>query len=292
MEGLYHGLKPFWVTTLRLEGHGKNGSYGVIWEVLPGLEMLLSHTEKKITELIPEQQEISQLRTRSRARQQYSQTPSQTAINPLLVCYQSAWEVLLKYNNLTDKSHEIYAAAALLNPCMRKRYFQGAWTEDAAAFIEPMIQKNRGIWETIYGGNTPTEISSVPSSELSQYILNICATDAAVGQHQDDDFERYINGHVTTWTEWKTSNLFTWWLSCPYPSLRQWALDTLSIPATSTELERTFSQAKRFLTDDRNRLLATSFEALQCLKQWATQGVYNVADPQRFNILPTNREAQ
>jgi hypothetical protein len=31
-------------------------------------------------------------------------------ISHLEVCYQNAWEVLAKYNRLTDQNHEIYAA--------------------------------------------------------------------------------------------------------------------------------------------------------------------------------------
>ncbi|KIW31288.1 uncharacterized protein PV07_02948 [Cladophialophora immunda] len=54
------------------------------------------------------------------------------------------------------------------------------------------------------------------------------------------------------------------------------------------ELERVFSQAKRFFTDDRNRLLTTSFEALQCLEQWQTQQVYDVYNSARISISPTN----
>ena len=46
----------------------------------------------------------------------------------------------------------------------------------------------------------------------------------------------------------------------------------------SAELERVFSQAKRFFTDDRNRWLVKNFEAVQCLKQWSTQGVYDVVE--------------
>ena len=44
---IYHGLKPFWDTTLRLEGYGAQGSHGVIWEVLPAFEFLLNHVEKQ-----------------------------------------------------------------------------------------------------------------------------------------------------------------------------------------------------------------------------------------------------
>ena len=79
-------------------------------------------------------------------------------------------------------------------------------------------------------------------------------------------------------TDWKTQGLFTWWATCDFSQLRQWAFDTLSIPAMSAELERVFSQAKRFYTDDRNRVLPDSFEAAMCLKHWSQQGLYSLLD--------------
>ena len=51
---------------------------------------------------------------------------------------------------------------------------------------------------------------------------------------------------------------------------------TLNIPAMSLELERVFSQAKRFYTDDRNRFGTDNFEAAMCLRQWAQQKLYDI----------------
>ena len=60
----------------------------------------------------------------------------------------------------------------------------------------------------------------------------------------------------------------------------------------SAELERVFSQAKQFYSDDRNRLLTTTFEALQCLLQWHRQSIYNMnTDMARNNYPPANEVA-
>jgi hypothetical protein len=131
LEGLYYGLKPFWETTERLQGHGRGGSHGFIWEVLPALTMLLGHVESKLHEFQASAPRPMQERSRRRANRQSQQddaeqTPQQAQLNPIVVAYQNAWEMLNKYNNLTDKNHEIYAAATLLNPCLRKRFFEKA----------------------------------------------------------------------------------------------------------------------------------------------------------------------
>jgi hypothetical protein len=95
----------------------------VIWEALPALEYLLRLMEAGMNALMPTSKKVN---------------PS-----PLAICYQNSWQVLSKYNQLTDDTHEIYAAATLLNPSFRKRYFTNKWTDDAEAYIEPMLKKNK-----------------------------------------------------------------------------------------------------------------------------------------------------
>jgi hypothetical protein len=65
-------------------------------------------------------------------------------------------------------------------------------------------------------------------------------------------------------------DLIGWWMreDNPWGGLRQMALDLLSIPAMSTEVERVFSSAKRLITGDRNRLQDNTIEVLQLLKYW------------------------
>jgi hypothetical protein len=50
------------------------------------------------------------------------------------------------------------------------------------------------------------------------------------------------------------------------------ALDFLSIPATSTEVERVFSRGRLLLPYVRNRLSAQSTRALLCLGYWSKAG--------------------
>ncbi|TKA57281.1 hypothetical protein B0A49_13659, partial [Cryomyces minteri] len=58
-----------------------------------------------------------------------------------------------------------------------------------------------------------------------------------------------------------------WWIEQakkpknPYPTLTKMAFDLFSIPAMSADCERVFSQAKKVVTDERNRLTAATIEA-------------------------------
>ncbi|KJA19575.1 hypothetical protein HYPSUDRAFT_122396, partial [Hypholoma sublateritium FD-334 SS-4] len=53
-----------------------------------------------------------------------------------------------------------------------------------------------------------------------------------------------------------------------YPGLSPMALDYLSIPATSVNVERTFSRGQLILPYVRNRLSAQSTHAQLCVGNW------------------------
>ena len=50
------------------------------------------------------------------------------------------------------------------------------------------------------------------------------------------------------------------------------ALDLLSIPAMSAEVERLFSSCNITITDRRNRIGIDAVEAIECLKSWLRKG--------------------
>jgi len=261
LKEIADALEPFHLLSTRLQGQGSAGSHGVIWETLPALDYLSEYCEKKINQLRTQQEEEGR---HTRRNSQHSQP-----VNPLQVAYQNAWEKLQKYNDLTDEAHEIYAAAALLNPCLRKRYFDTRWTDNAALYIPPMIEKNKSIWKNEYSQISVTEPSEELHSAFDIFLANSQHLSAAGG----DEFDQYINGSQTQFVKWKEENLFEWWQQYPVPSLRQWAFDTLSIPAMSAEIERVFSSSRRTITVDRNSLSNERFEALQCLKHWMDNGL-------------------
>ncbi|KAI8417264.1 hypothetical protein FOFC_03577 [Fusarium oxysporum] len=66
-----------------------------------------------------------------------------------------------------------------------------------------------------------------------------------------------------------------WWNrhQLEYPVLYRMALDLFSIPGMSSECERVFSQTKKMITDERNRLAPEVVEADQLQKQWLMRGL-------------------
>jgi hypothetical protein len=65
----------------------------------------------------------------------------------------------------------------------------------------------------------------------------------------------------------KTFNPIQWWAGMAgpndFPTLFQYALDTLCCPAMSTECERVFSSTKKLITSERNALSEDIIEACE-----------------------------
>jgi hypothetical protein len=66
-----------------------------------------------------------------------------------------------------------------------------------------------------------------------------------------------------------------WWRkhATDYPIISKMAFDLFSIPAMSAECERVFSQAKKLITDERNRLGHDTVQADLCQKHWLNSGL-------------------
>ena len=56
------------------------------------------------------------------------------------------------------------------------------------------------------------------------------------------------------------------------------AIDLLSIPAMSAEVERLFFSSKLTISDKRNHLMATTIEAVECLKSWFRLNLFTQED--------------
>ena len=53
------------------------------------------------------------------------------------------------------------------------------------------------------------------------------------------------------------------------------AIDILSIPPISDELERVFSGARRMVSWDRGQMELETIEIRECLKHWKRSGILN-----------------
>ncbi|KIK80336.1 hypothetical protein PAXRUDRAFT_125061, partial [Paxillus rubicundulus Ve08.2h10] len=71
-----------------------------------------------------------------------------------------------------------------------------------------------------------------------------------------------------------------------YPHLSRMALDYLTIPATSVNVERLFSRGRLLLSHVRSRLSAQSTRALLCLGMWSELKIIKTEDVMKVSALP------
>jgi hypothetical protein len=141
---MQHHLSPFWQCTLDLESKATFGSYGTIWEALPAMEFLLAHLEK-LKETVP------------------------TSKKRIRECMLNSWSVIRKYYDLTDKSHNIYAAATLLNPLYRIAYFEKNWTGESAPWISVMKDTCWNVWKEEYLAHSQAAPTTEPAKKTFDF---------------------------------------------------------------------------------------------------------------------------
>jgi hypothetical protein len=65
-------------------------------------------------------------------------------------CVNNAWKKMKKYYELTDKSHQVYAAATLLNPTERMTFFRAKWIGELAGWQKVIEANYRDVWQQEY----------------------------------------------------------------------------------------------------------------------------------------------
>ncbi|KAF6512765.1 hypothetical protein HZS61_007571 [Fusarium oxysporum f. sp. conglutinans] len=259
-------LKPFKDATLELEGHAIHGNYGALWQALEMMDILdgLLQEEKAAVAADPGS---------------YS--------NYYVAGLDAGYTKLMKYFDLTAKT-PYYRAAICLVPSFKLLYFKDKWRshEIWVDTVEPDVRQLYNEYATKY---SITEPASPPQQteqpqqtpELGRFKLHRrldrsvdvdSNSDRRKRRRMVDEFERYLYDEDVV--EPFVEEPLTWWREREksYPILTQMAFDLFSIPAMSAECERVFSQSKRLITDERNRLGSATIEANECLKNWLRRG--------------------
>jgi hypothetical protein len=83
-------------------------------------------------------------------------------------------------------------------------------------------------------------------------------------------------------------DVLTWWHERrnSYPRLSRMAIDYLSIPATSVDVERVFSKGRILLSHLCSRLSVQSTWALMCVGAWSLLGFMKDKDIRAVTTLP------
>jgi hypothetical protein len=90
-----------------------------------------------------------------------------------------------------------------------------------------------------------------------------------------DDYEQWLK-YEPKWTneQYSSGNAIRYWIDLEpkYPDLSRFAIDILTIPASSCECERLFSELSDLLEPRRRKLGAPLLAALQLIRSWARRG--------------------
>src|ERR1700719_4150715 len=113
--------------------------------------------------------------------------------------------------------------------------------------------------------------SSIQPTKPDEYDL--LEQDLNVVQTFADNWESFIAADPT---EMPTKTALEWWCQeqqqSRSPRLSRMAIDILSIPAMSAEVERVFSGARRQIPWREASLGAKMVEQMECLKHWLRKG--------------------
>jgi hypothetical protein len=245
-------LQPLKSATKRLEGRGTSGRFGAIYEVLPVFEYLLGEFEQRYKpyELVD-----------------YEATGAPE--DHLAINLKAAWAKLNGYYQKLDES-PVYYAACCLHPYY-KQYCDRAW-RDKPGWIARANESFQQLWGSYQVSRSPR---SRPRERKSNAIDDaIAAIMEDLSSDSDEGFDEYQRWRAfePKWTktmfESPDSNPIKYWIALrpKYPNLTRLAIDILTIPASSCECERMFSELGDLLTPQRRKISPQLLAALQCIR--------------------------
>ena len=214
----------------------------------------------------------------------------------LLPFSKSAWLFFRHYSHTDDTS--AYFAATVLNPTLKMAYFEQKWGPypSLAGHIEPLRDRIIKRWRDEYQPaisvtSQPTARNAQMTSASTSIFANIHGSLRRAAS-TEDELELYLREPILTKDDVPNINQFRaleWWCKqrqrSRYPYLHRYALDLLSVPAQSSEIERVFSECKASLTQQRNRMEIATLEQVQQMRSWLRCA--RNADEQLIDTLPS-----
>ncbi|KAI1569536.1 Dimer-Tnp-hAT domain containing protein [Pyrenophora tritici-repentis] len=241
-------LKPLKSATKRLEGRGKSGRFGAIAEIIPVFEYILSYYEQRVKAY-----EAVDYNAHDEAPEDH------LAIN---LC--AVWAKISEYYAKLDDSPAYYAAT-ILHPYY-KTYCDTVWS-DKPEWLVANNRNFRALWQLYSASPRKVRRPKVLTSDMDDAIDGLINPSASINNNTDhDEFERwkrsepraekgsnYANNPIKYWVELRER----------YPNLSKLALDVLSIPASSCECERLFSELGDLLEPRRRAIKPQLLAATQ-----------------------------
>jgi hypothetical protein len=258
ITGYIEVLKPLKLATKRLEGRGKGGQYSAIYKVIPIFEYILTYYEQRVTLY-----EAVNYNAHNKAPKDH------LAIN-LCAALAKASDY---YTKLDDSL--AYYAATILYPYY-KTYCEIAWV-DKPEWLEANNSAFQTLWEQYRVAPRVVQLPRIVSNDIDDAIDSLMdpETSAAAVPAELDEYERWkrCEPRAEKSTE-AANNPIKYWVEQRnrYPQLSQLALDVISIPASSCDCERMFSELGDLLEPRRRSISPQLLAAIQCVRRWQNAG--------------------
>jgi len=253
--------------------------------------LLFSAANATVGLVIPAMDRIDQVLEKDTDLQKFSPT--------LRAALDIGRQTLNRYYSKTDDS-EVYRIAMILHPRNKTRYFKKSGWE--AEWIELAVIILRKRWTAYYkhmdiddADEEPSKVNrstSFSSTSSSNFFDDLYMEDESDGGSDDDRDE--LDTYLNTDCDHKVEDPIVWWIQHRpvYRRLSRMALDYLTIPASSVEVERVFSKGRLVLSHLRNRLEAQSTRALMCLGDWSLLDLVDKGDLEETAQLPDVQDGE
>ncbi|KAG9379212.1 Dimer-Tnp-hAT domain containing protein [Pyrenophora tritici-repentis] len=225
---------PLKQATKRLEGRGKSGAFGAIAEVIPVFEYLLGVYEDRL-------QSYEDV-----IHDEHTESPE----DHLAINLRAALVKAREYYNKLDLSPAYYAAT-ILHP-RYKSYLDAAWA-DKPDWLESSNRKFQHLHNDI------------------DDAINSFIEPAGLTENEEDEYEAWKRSEPIA-SEGVDPIKYWVGLRDRYPSLSKFAIDMLSIPGSSCECERLFSELGDLLEPRRRSISPQLLAAIQCDRRWIRAG--------------------
>jgi hypothetical protein len=247
-------LGPLKQATKRLEGRGKHGAFGAVSEIIPTFEYLLSVYEDRL-------QSYADI-----VHDEHKELPE----DHLAINLRSALLIANKYYNKLDLSSAYYAAT-ILHP-RYKHYLDSVWA-DKPDWLETNNRNFQALWARYKSLPKPRVRPTVKPNNIDDAINSFI--DPVGLNNEDDEYESWKRSEpVTLQGSYNANNPIKYWVGLQdrYPNLSRFAIDMLSIPGSSCECERLFSELGDLLEARRRNISPQLLAAIQCDRRWIRAG--------------------
>ncbi|KAL1941326.1 hypothetical protein VTO73DRAFT_7143 [Trametes versicolor] len=211
---------------------------------------------------------------------------------PIRVALGLAKKTLNRYYKISDM-FAVYRIAMILHPCYKVDYFKSAhwpkaWQKDTRKMVEEEYSKHYAPSDDDAASAPHTRRADMkgPSESQEGNIFDHLPSMAeGSGKHLEDELQQYLDS-PTVFV--KPHEALSWWTEQAkrYPNLSCMARDYLSIPATSVDVERTFSRGCRLLSHVRSRLSAQTTRAVLCVGDWSRLDLIKTDDVCSVTAMP------